>query len=86
MGYFSNGTEGLNYEIRYCDKCIYMSEVGCPVWDLHYDQNYDQVNDPDLAGHLNFLIPRSEDKLYNEQCTCFREGKHAVGMDADILY
>jgi hypothetical protein len=34
MGYFSNGTEGMDYEAQYCDKCVHQdgpTENGCAV-------------------------------------------------------
>jgi len=38
MGYFSNGSEGIDFEAHYCSKCIH--EQDCPVWELHLDWDY----------------------------------------------
>jgi hypothetical protein len=36
VGYFSNGTEGLMYQEKYCFRCSYWNdEAGCPIWLLH---------------------------------------------------
>lgn len=43
MAYFSNGTEGMMYQERYCYNCKYWvgdidnigSDLGCPIWMLH---------------------------------------------------
>lgn len=67
MGYFSNGTEGEMYMERYCAHCAHFKD--CWVWAAHMKWNYAECNNDDSI--LNFLIPRSEDKLTNEQCTMF---------------
>lgn len=42
MGHFSSGTEGMDYQERYCFNCINWRDLGdgrgpgCPVWDAHY--------------------------------------------------
>ena len=68
MGYFSNGTEGLIYAERYCDRCV--NQDGCFIWDLHMNKNYEDCNKPDSILHV--LIPLSTDKLSNEQCVMFQ--------------
>ena len=38
MGYFSNGSEGMDYEERYCKRCIHYGPEegpGCPIWFAH---------------------------------------------------
>lgn len=43
MGYFSNGTEGMSFQSRFCFRCAnYRTDEkhpergeGCPVWDAH---------------------------------------------------
>lgn len=39
MGVFSSGTEGLDYQANYCERCVhfkgYADPDGCPVWQLH---------------------------------------------------
>lgn len=72
MGYFSNGTEGMDYEAQFCDRCVHQGPEdgpGCMVWMLHFLHNYDECNNEDSMLHV--LIPRSEDKLSNKQCTMF---------------
>lgn len=70
MAYFSNSTEGLDYQEQYCNKCLHnMVDESCPVWEAHLIYNYQECNNPDSI--LHFLIPRSKDKLSNEQCRMF---------------
>lgn len=71
MGYFPNGASGLDYENKYCDRCVHQKpdDGGCTVWLLHLLHSYDDCNNPD--SYLHTLIPRSDDKLGNEQCTMF---------------
>ena len=69
MGYFSNGTEGEDYESRYCSKCAHqkIDEGGCAVWMAHMIANYKECNNPDSILHI--LIPR--DGAGNEECRMF---------------
>ena len=72
MGYFPNGCEGMDYEARYCDRCIHQGAAdgpGCPVWLLHMLHNYEECNNK--SSMLHVLIPRSTDGLSNEQCAMF---------------
>jgi len=70
MGYFSNGTEGIIYQEQYCSRCLHNNDKqACPVIFLHFLYNYDECNNPN--SFLNELIPRSADKLDNEQCRMF---------------
>lgn len=75
MGYFSNGSEGIDYIDAYCERCVHWKDVGdgrgvgCPVWDLHLLSNYKECSNN--GSYLHVLIPRSKDGLYNEQCTMF---------------
>lgn len=75
MGYFSNGTEGMIYEERYCERCIHYGdeEEGCPIWMAHLLYNYDEANND--ASVLNILIPINKENGENEQCTMFIEEK-----------
>ena len=78
MGYFSNGTEGDDYEARYCCKCLnYDDEMGCPILNLHLLWNYDAVgpsvdpNERDAKAYaLNHFIPRKG--IENLQCRMFK--------------
>ena len=76
MGYFSNGSEGMDYERKWCDRCIHHlsdDDGGCPVIISHLLWNYDECNKPDSVLHK--MIPRSADGLSNEKCYFFLEGK-----------
>ena len=71
MGYFSNGTEGMDYEARYCDHCVHQGPPegpGCAVWLAHLLKNYAECRNPESVLHL--LIPRSADGG-NDQCQLF---------------
>ena len=65
MGYFSNGTEGMEYEALYCDRCVHQGD--CAVWNAHMDCNYEECNKPESILHM--LIPRKG--IHNEQCRMF---------------
>jgi hypothetical protein len=70
MGYFPNGTAGMDYEDHYCSRCIHDDdEHGCAVMLAHNLYNYDECNKPESILHL--LIPRSKNGLGNEQCLMF---------------
>lgn len=78
MGYFSNGTEGMMYEEKYCSNCIHGQdeENGCAVFNAHLIYNYKDCNDDNSILHI--LIPR--DKQHNNlKCAMFIER-----ADADI--
>jgi hypothetical protein len=71
MGYFTNGTEGEDYEARYCVRCVHRSdEPMCAVWEAHFFHNYDECNKP--GSILHTLIPRQKHGG-NGQCRMFRE-------------
>jgi hypothetical protein len=67
MGYFSNGTEGMQYESEYCEECVHYKD--CAVWEAHMLRNYDESNNKDSILHI--LIPCSEDGLFNKRCRMF---------------
>jgi len=74
MGYFSNGDAGEAYEAAYCARCIHgpkRTDKLCAVWALHFMHNYDECNKPESFLHV--LIPRSGDRLGNEECAMFIE-------------
>jgi len=79
MGYFSNGTEGMMYQEDYCDRCVHDADQSCPIWNAHMLFNYEECNKP--ASILHMLIPRSADKLGNEQCRMFI----AKAADGDLF-
>lgn len=73
MGYFSNGTEGMDYEDKYCDHCVHGGD--CAVWDAHFMFNGDE-NKKDV---LNLLIPRAGTS--NLKCKMFIEGNPQYELD-----
>lgn len=67
MGYFSNGTEGEAYELKYCDYCVHQTDpAGCAVWNAHKLRNDAGANDANSILHM--LIPLSKDGLSNDKC------------------
>jgi len=77
MGYFSNGTEGMDYEAEYCDKCVHMQDEHnpCAVLMAHMILNYDECNNKDSILHM--LIPRGESGG-NKKCKMFMEASKRV--------
>jgi hypothetical protein len=75
MGYFSNGTEGMDYHERYCSRCVHDANDDCPVWNAHLLFSYQLCNAKDDPGKaiLDMLIPDATDHLGNAQCTMFVE-------------
>ncbi len=74
MGYFSNGTEGMAYQARYCDRCIHgpnKQKELCPVWWAHLEHNTAKENE--VSTVLDILIPQHENNLENKQCSMFLE-------------
>ena len=53
MGYFSNGTEGMDWERDNCISCVHGED--CAVLAAHLLHNYDECNNPKSILHL--LIP-----------------------------
>ncbi len=54
MGYFSNGSEGCDYESHYCERCRHEKpdKGGCAVWLAHLIHNYDECNNEDSILHM----------------------------------
>lgn len=77
MGYFANGTAGMEYESQYCDKCVHQKpdDGGCAVFMVHLMHNHEECNKPESILHK--LIPRTDDGLGNEQCRMY----HEIGQD-----
>ena len=66
MGYFSNGTEGLMYQERWCFNCHHWSDdVGCPIWLLHELH----VGEKDWQPALDKMIPMKG--LFSDWCETF---------------
>lgn len=68
MGYFSNGSEGSDYEEKYCRNCAHNAteDVACPVWLAHLGFAYTAKSD--MKAVLDSMIPRSGDGLSNLKC------------------
>lgn len=80
MAYFSNGTEGMDYEAQWCAGCVHGSDGGageCPVWTLHFIYNGQTGHVGDV---LEALIPRDLSKpgSPNGQCKMFLEGQQGA--------
>jgi hypothetical protein len=79
MGYFSNGSEGMNYEEKYCEHCqnwrLRKGEMiaGCPVWDLHYRFNTEQLEEKNVKEILETLIPKAG--VWNDTCAMYLPNK-----------
>lgn len=72
MGYFSNGSEGMEYQERWCSKCLHDNpdkNIHCPIWDAHLIKNYEECNNKGSILHM--LIPRTKDGIGNAQCSMF---------------
>ena len=71
MGYFSNGTEGMDYEAKWCDRCIHQNGLdgksGCAVLLAHSLHKYRECNNKESILHL--LIPREGSVTANAQCS-----------------
>lgn len=84
MGYFSNGTEGMSYQERYCDRCRHDANGDCPVWNAHLMFNGSSA--PETDSILQMLIP-SHDGINNDQCAMFvLDAERAAGSKADEQY
>ena len=69
MAYFSNGSEGADYEEFYCSRCVHSDlapdkEIGdadnpaCPIWMAHLFFAYEECNATSNAKTmLDMLIP-----------------------------
>jgi len=87
MGYFSNGTQGRDYEAAYCEKRVNYRDngsgsLGCPIMDAHAFANYDQHSpeEKNLKLVLSLLIPR-DNKGDNEECAMFLPGRNDTWID-----
>jgi hypothetical protein len=85
MGYFSNGSEGMDYEARYCSRCVHEGGPdgpGCAVWGAHLFANYAECNNKDSILHQ--LIPRDA-RGENMQCAMFYErGRRGGGQPEPV--
>ena len=77
MGHFSNGTEGMLYEERYCSRCTFYGDDGadCPVLIAHALYNGvgvlpDSTDDQKkVKSVLDLFIPPGTPG--NEKCKMF---------------
>lgn len=81
MGYFSNGVEGMDYEGKYCARCVHGQDpdfgaAACPVMECHSLWNYEQGKNEVAQSVLSFLIPR--EGVANAQCRMFVEAPRVV--------
>ena len=66
MGYFSNGSEGDEYDEKYCSRCTHAPRFkndemisDCPILALHSLWNYDQeLDDVDLNEEVGCHVMR----------------------------
>ena len=74
MGYFSNGTEAMDYEAHFCAQCIHgqNEEQACPIFQMHFLYAYELCNKKGDPGKviLDALIPRTG-RGGNAQCALF---------------
>lgn len=77
MAYFSNGTEGIAFDLQ-CAKCKY-GEKSCPVAAMQLLWNYDQVGN-DLAEKImdNFVQK-------DGTCTIYEMAKADFAIDQNQL-
>jgi hypothetical protein len=81
MAYFPNGTSHQCYLETLCTRCRNFRDLqdgrgpGCPILDLHFQWNYEAVNDQTKRQALNHFIPIEEDefghKTINADCLMF---------------
>lgn len=85
MGYFPNGSAGMDYEATYCERCVNWKDngsgsEGCFIFDLHLLWNYDACNGKDAPSDsvkkskweaLEHFIPTRKDGIGCEQCRMF---------------
>jgi hypothetical protein len=73
VGYFSNATEGADYERTWCRKCQHGdgdSAGDCAVWEAHLLANHTECERP--GSPLHVLIPRG--LAENAKCRMFVRG------------
>jgi len=69
MAYFSNGTQGMDYEDKYCFHCIHSKELDfCPCWAAHKLWNHEEAHNQDSILHK--MIPMVE--FVPQECIFFK--------------
>lgn len=75
MGCFSSGTEGLDYQLNYCERCVhfkgYQDADGCPVWQLHKLFNGVRSEDGDVLVPLFAALPEDGDRWHGPTAKMF---------------
>ena len=78
MAYFSNGSEGCDYESKWCDQCVHQD--GCTVWFAHLLYAYAATGE--AKDILDLLIPMEPVKMpsggtvdFAGKCKMFIEAK-----------
>lgn len=78
MAYFSNGSEGIDWELRWCSQCVNYRPVkelddgtcNCPILEVHFLWN----GDDDKRELLDHLIPMKPGGAFADKCSMFLEG------------
>ena len=71
MAYFPNGTSGMDYQEKWCSRCVHdTKDDGCPVWFFHLLKNYEWCNDKENRALLDIFIPTSKEG-FPEKCNMF---------------
>lgn len=84
MAYFSNGTEGMDFEAMVCVNCrhsICDEDGQCPIMLIHQMFNYEQWGNARLNQVLEILIPRDTDG-FSRKCSMFliKENPDVLGQ------
>lgn len=94
MAYFSNGTEGMDYRERYCERCEHLPEdqnTDCPIWSAHFFHNSDRHTNEAVKSILDMLIPM-ESKTFKDGITCdfaaecsfFRQKQERLPLESEL--
>jgi hypothetical protein len=63
MAYFSNSSEGMDYESKWCSICAHEDESGCPIMNAHF---WHQDTKGAAADILEYFISKDQGR-----CTMF---------------
>ena len=80
MAYFPNGTSGMIYQERWCNRCIHDVNEDCPVWCFHLLKSYDWCNDKEKRALLDLFIPTNKDG-FPEKCNMYINNGDIEGQD-----
>lgn len=79
----------MMYEEDFCNRCVHQKPdgEGCAVWLAHLLYSYQECNSDSNAAHiLELLIPRSKDKLGNDECRMFHLDPNAPDPNQMSLF